>query len=349
MGNVQSCVLGSLCLCSVYLLYGHIYCSYCLLKTNELKGDRLPSLAYLYIKYLTKALCRTPGTIYSTNKSEVIYTVLNCRLDHHLLRSFCTAAGYGWDYPDSEYRDIPLCFPETLFVKPLLMLLTDGNFRLSPTGLVRVRQTLKTLQPVDELTKGPFTLQVRILNYRHVDAGVEVDICLSASSRCSNLVWESVLTLMSKNKLKASRCSSICEHKDVPDETDDVTQVELRVPRVTCMQNALSSSEYSPFQLFSLPARLFGYRSKMPPTLWMLSVCFAEIEKHKGVKVITAPVSVTVQFTEPVLASGKLDVRFWDRSEPGNPSSAQGLSFHMQQHGGNKRHVVGLISRPYNL
>lgn len=349
MGNVQSFAIGSLCVCAVYLLYGHIYCSYRLLKTNVLSSDRLPSVAYLFIKYLTKALCRTPGTIYNTNKSEVIYTVLNCRLDDHLLRSFCTAAGYGWDYPDSEYRDTPLCFPETLFVRLVLMLLTDGNFRLSPAGLVRVRQTLKTLQPVDELMKGPFTLQVRILNYRHVDAGVEVDICLSASSRCNSLVWESVLTLMSKNKLKASRRSPTYEQKNEPDETEDVKQVELRVPRVTRMQNALFSSEYSPFQLFSLPARLFGYGSKMPPSLWMLSVCFAEIEKHKGVKVITAPVSVTAQFMEPVLASGKVDIRFWDRTEPGNPSSAQGLSFHMQQHGGNKRHVVGLISRPHNL
>lgn len=70
-----------------------------------------------------------------------------------------------------------------------------------------MRQTLKTLQPVDELKKGPFMLQVRVLEYRQVDAGVEVDICLSATARTGCLVWESVLTLLSKDKLhQASTC-----------------------------------------------------------------------------------------------------------------------------------------------
>lgn len=50
-------------------------------------------------------------------------------------------------------------------------------------------------------------LQVRVLEYRHVYAGVEVDICLSATSRSRSPVWESVLTLLSKNKLhEVIRC-----------------------------------------------------------------------------------------------------------------------------------------------
>lgn len=73
-------------------------------------------------------------------------------------------------------------------------------------GLVRVRQSLKTLQPVDELKKGPFTLQVRVQGYELTDAGVEVDICLAAASRSGSPVWESVLTLRSSHRLhEASR------------------------------------------------------------------------------------------------------------------------------------------------
>lgn len=63
---------------------------------------------------------------------EFVYVSL--RVEDALLRRFCSAAGYGWDYPDSEYRDIPLCFPEFLCGRPLLMLLTHENFRLSPAG-----------------------------------------------------------------------------------------------------------------------------------------------------------------------------------------------------------------------
>lgn len=72
-----------------------------------------------------------------------------------------------------------------------------------------MRQSLKTLQPVDELKKGPFMLQVQVLGYQQTDVGVEVDISLSATSRSGCPVWESVLTLLSKNKLHtSSRCLS---------------------------------------------------------------------------------------------------------------------------------------------
>lgn len=59
---------------------------------------------------------------------------VSLRLEVPALRRFCGAAGYGQDYPDSEFRDIPLCFPECLCCRLLLMVLTDQNFRLSPAG-----------------------------------------------------------------------------------------------------------------------------------------------------------------------------------------------------------------------
>lgn len=74
-------------------------------------------------------------------------------------------------------------------------------------GLFRLRQTLKTLEPVDELKKGPFTLQAGVLMYRQMEACVEADIRLSATSRTGALVWESVLTLVSQDKpQEAGRC-----------------------------------------------------------------------------------------------------------------------------------------------
>ncbi|XP_071338138.1 uncharacterized protein [Trachinotus anak] len=353
MGKMQSYGVASLAVCSVYLAYVHIYCSHKLLKTKVLISDELPSFWYLYIRYLTRALTRRSGHLHTatsttTKTCEAVYTLLRCRLETPALRRFCSDGGYGWDYPDTEYRDIPLCFPEFLCGRLLLMVLTDGNFRLSPAGLVRVSQSLKTFQPIDELKKGPFTLQVRVLVYRQTDAGVEVDICLSATSRSGCLVWQSVLTLLSKNKLhRASRDLTKTEDQSQPDEPapENMKQVELRVPRSPSPQCVWSLSDCSLCRLLSLPARLFSRRSQAAPGLWMLSVCLAEIEKHKGVEVITAPVNVTAQFKEPLSVPGKVMIRFWEMTENRGQASAQGLSFHMQQHGGNISHLVGLISR----
>ncbi|KAM4616588.1 uncharacterized protein ACJ7VT_009432 isoform 1-T1 [Polymixia lowei] len=351
MGNVQSCVIVSLSVCSIYLFYAHIYCSHKLLKTNVVNyKDRLPSYGYLFVKYLIKVLSRRPGHLYTRNTKncEVAYTVLNCRFETTLLRRFCSSAGYGWDYPDSEYRDIPLCFPEILCLRLLLMVLSAGNFRLSPAGLVRVRQSLKTLQPIDELKKGPFMLQARVLEYRPVDAGVEVDILLSATSHSHYLVWESILTLLSKNKFhKATK--PLPKDKDMSQADrpapDNVKRVEIRIPWSTGLFCAWSFSDYSPHQLFTLPARLFGYRCQSQMSLWMLSICLAEIEKHKGVEAIRAPISVTVQFKEPLLVPGKVLINFGDTAQEDGQSSGQDLRFQMEQYRTSVAHMAGLICR----
>lgn len=73
-------------------------------------------------------------------------------------------------------------------------------------------------------------------------------------------------------------CCDLTGQLDKP-ESESVKQVELRVPRSASLQGVWSFSDFSPFRLLALPARLFGCTS---PSLWMLSVCLAEIEKHKG-------------------------------------------------------------------
>ncbi len=57
-----------------------------------------------------------------------------CRYDAASLRRFCSVSGYGWDYPDSVFRDVPLCYPEFLFNRLLTMIVCSERFRLSPLG-----------------------------------------------------------------------------------------------------------------------------------------------------------------------------------------------------------------------
>ncbi|XP_077417017.1 uncharacterized protein LOC144048672 [Vanacampus margaritifer] len=338
MRNIQNYILASLSVCTIYFVYVHIYCSHKLRKTNALCCERLPKFSYLFLKYLIKALTWRKGCLYKPRtykKCDVFYTVYNCRLDKVFLRRFCSAAGYGWDYPDSEYRDIPQCFPEVLCRTLLLMTITDHNFRLSPVGLVCVRQSIKTHQPVDELKKGPFSLQVEVLVYRTVDVGVEVDVLLSATSRTKSLVWESILTLLSKNKYQ--QASNANESRKDEAVLPDVKRVDLTVPLSAGPPCAWSFLDY--WFLF-LPASLFGFKLRPVSNLWMLSVCLAEIEKHNSAGVITSPLNIMVQFKEYLLAPSKVTLSFW-RCQ----SSAEDLGFQMQQHRSSKIHLMGTICR----
>ncbi|XP_015252096.1 PREDICTED: uncharacterized protein LOC107098768 [Cyprinodon variegatus] len=345
MGNARSFIIAPLSVGCLYLGYIYIYRSHKLLDKNVLNSDKLPSLVYLYMKYLSRAVTRRKGQLYAARASgarAVVYTVLNCRLDGSLLRRFCCAAGYGWDYPDTEYRDIPLCFPEVLCSRLMLMVLTDRNFRLNPAGLTRVHQSLKTFLPIDEVKKGPFMLQVRIQGYRQTDSGVEVDVCLSVTSRSGCPVWESILTLLSKNRLHRHL---LRKKEEQPNDEENIKRVEVRVPRTTGLQCLWSFTDYSPHRLLSLPAMICGLKTQTAPRFWMMSVCLAEIEKHKGVEILTAPTNVTVQFNETEPESRKITVRFWDTSKDLDQSVDKHLRFQVHLQGQSTPHMMGLISK----
>lgn len=64
-----------------------------------------------------------------------------------------------------------------------------------------------------------------------------------------------------------------------------------------------------------------------------------------GVGVITAPVNITAQFKEPLLAAGRVTIKFWETTQSGGQSSAQRLSFLMQRQGSGVSHMMGMISR----
>lgn len=155
---------------------------------------------------------------------------------------------------------------------------------ICPSGLVRVSQSLKTFQPIDELKKGPFMLQAHVLEYRSVDVGVEVDISLRAISRTGQHIWDSVLTLLSLNQDKEARTKPQCESQAESLEPADAKRVNVSVPWTTGLKCIWTFSDYSPHRLLTLPAKLLGYKHLTTPSLWMLSKCLAEIEKHNGTK-----------------------------------------------------------------
>jgi len=83
-------------------------------------------------------------------------------------------------------------------VLPCFLWFSCESTLLFPAGLLSVREVLRLTEPVDELKRGTFSLQARVLEYRTVSAGVEVDLTLAAS-RHQQTVWTTTLTLLSPN------------------------------------------------------------------------------------------------------------------------------------------------------
>ncbi|KAK7172623.1 hypothetical protein R3I93_002667 [Phoxinus phoxinus] len=227
---------------------------------------------------------------------ELVFTLINCRYDAASLRRFCSVSGYGWDYPDSVFRDVPLCYPELLFTRLLTMIVCSERFKLSPMGLLSVREVLTLTEAVDELKRGTFSLQARVLEYRTVSAGVEVDLTLTAS-RHQQTIWTTTLTLLSPNNKFRPEAQPDFEitHDPVPERC-----ISLAVPWSSGVRCAWVFGDLCPLHAFTRPSAHM---------LWMFSRCMAEMEKHNGVEVVRAPLTVSVRYKQPVSFPRKFTIR----------------------------------------
>lgn len=327
----------------VFLLTRSLYRSHVKLRDRCVFNgtDELPGWLYLLGKIAVRAMLRRQGHQYrrdSTNQASV-FTVHNCRLQEKELRHYCAACGYGYDHPDSVHRDIPLCYPEVLFFRLLTMIVCADGFQLSPLGLIHIRQTIRSFQPVDELKKGPFLLQASVQEYRATDMGVEVDVLCEIKNRALQSVWEGTMTCLSRDWKQLARRK---QHSDTP-EPEEVTRVDLFVPWSTGIRYAFVSSDYNPHHLISLTARLLGYKQPIAHGLWMISRCLCEIEKYRGVKAVQAPVTVKATFKQPLFMPGRASIAFWEDSGAGNESTFRRINFRMESETGIP-HLIGEIA-----
>uniref|UniRef100_W5M4J3 Si:ch211-12e13.1 n=3 Tax=Lepisosteus oculatus TaxID=7918 RepID=W5M4J3_LEPOC len=261
----------------IFLCYAYGYCSHKLYKAGTVVFDYqkdVPTFLFLVCRFVLQALRKTRGQLYDNdllarNINQLTFTFYNCRLEPNNLRWYCSAFGYGWDYPDSSFRDIPLCYPEVLFFRLLAMIVCSEEFRLSPLGLTNVRKIMRTLQPIDELKKGPFSLQASVREYRTVEVGIEVDIALDVTDRASKPVWAGLVTLLSRDTKKLNKWQPACGSH----EPKEVKTIELNVPWYTGLKCAYASWNYNPHHLFSSITKLLGYKHPTVHSLWMISRC----------------------------------------------------------------------------
>ncbi|XP_073697344.1 uncharacterized protein [Garra rufa] len=321
----------------LYLFHSVLYTSHISFKTHTVFDSQrhLPGSVYLMTRYIYQSLRKKRGTMRKNKDTndELVFTLINCRYDAVSLRKFCSVSGYGWDYPDSVFRDVPLCYPEFLFTRLLTMIVCSERFKLSPSGLLSVRERLSLTNAADELKRGMFSLQARVLEYRTVSAGVEVDLTLTAS-RDQQTTWSSTLTLLSpKNTFRPDA------QPDLEITHDPVSErsISLAVPWSTGVSSAWVFGDLCP-----LPVCVWlGFTRPIAYPLWMFSRCMAEMEKHKGVEVVRAPLTVSVCYKQPVFLPRKVTIRV---SEITSETSST-ASFSLEDHRTRTLFLSGQIKR----
>ncbi|XP_009299482.1 uncharacterized protein si:ch211-12e13.1 [Danio rerio] len=284
----------------VYLFHSVFYSSHVIFKTQTVfeSQTHLPASLYLMTRYFYQSLRKKRGQMREDKETndELVLTLINCRYDGTSLRRFCSVSGYGWDYPDSVFRDLPLCFPEFLFKRLITMIVCSDRFKLCPSGLLVVCETVSLSEAVDELKKGPFSLQASVYEYRTVSSGVEVDLTLRAS-RHQRPVWSSTVTLLSP---RSTHTPEAQPDLNITHDPASERCISLAVPWSSAVRCAWVFGD------------VFGWWRLTRPAahpLWMLAKCIAEMEKHKGVEVVRAPLTVSVWYKQPVCLPRKVNIR----------------------------------------
>lgn len=295
----------------------------------------LPGSVYLMIRFIHQSLRKKRGHMRQNKDTnhELVFTLINCRYDVLSLRRFCGVVGYGWDYPDSVFRDIPLCYPEFLFRRLITMIVCSEKFRLSPMGLLSVGATVHVSDAVDELKRGAFSLQAQVMEYRAVNTGVEVDLSLTAS-RDQEIVWSSTSTLLSPNSTYTPDAHS---DTDITHNLSSLRCIQLTVPWTTGVRCARVFGDLCP-----LSASLLGFTRPAVPPLWMFSRCMAEMEKHKGAEVVRAPLTVSVRFVKPLSLPKQVTIGI---SENTNTEPSTTAAFSLEDHRTGSLYVSGHIQR----
>ncbi|XP_039515823.1 uncharacterized protein LOC120470346 [Pimephales promelas] len=316
----------------LYIFHSVFYTSHISFKSHTVFDSRrhLPGSVYLMTRYLHESLRKKRGQMWKNKdtKDKLVFTLINCKYDAVSLRRFCSVSGYGWDYPDSDFRDVPMCYPEFLCTRLLTMIVCSERFNLSPLGLLSVREVLRLTEPVDELKRGTFSLQARVLEYRTVSAGVEVDLTLTAS-RHQQTVWTTTLTLLSPNNNFRPEAQPDFEiaHDPVSERC-----ISLAVPWSSGVRCAWVFGDLCPLHVFTRPSAHM---------LWMFSRCMAEMEKHNGVEVVRAPLTVSIRYKQPVYFPRKFTIRVSENTS----QTSSTASFSVEDHRTGTLYLSGQIKQ----
>ncbi|MCG8433317.1 MAG: hypothetical protein MJA83_04730 [Gammaproteobacteria bacterium] len=229
-----------------------------------------------------------------------------------------------------EFNDgeqLPVTYPH-IMASPLHMaMLTSSAFPLKLMGLVHVSNTITQHRPMgaDELLDISCSLE----GHRDTERGQEFDLHTKVHNGDETL-WEEVMVFLArapKTKTKSD--------KKKPAGGSALQGAKISSWQATAdigRRYAGVSGDINPIHLFSMTAKLFGFRSAIAHGMWSLSRLVAEMEEE----LFSGKFKVHCDFKLPVLLPAWVTLH--------RVRGAGELQFELRDSEGEKPHVVGNIA-----
>lgn len=278
-----------------------------------------PNLLGQYVRALfSKGSKKQPTTLPNIQAWQTgIYT------DHKKVAAYAKVCGFT-----EQSQLLPLSYPHILAFPLHMELMLHKDFPLALMGLVHIRNRIVQYRGISLQDK--LDICCSFTNAQATDKGFEFDIRTEVSS-AGELLWESTSTNLARkasNKPKGKRTRPEPKVYGVQERWNLATHLGRRYARV--------SGDSNPIHLFSLSAKLFGFKQHIAHGMWSKARTAATLAPL----VQSDALELTTEFKLPIFLPSQVELH-WDDASANTPCATE---FELRNIKGDKTHMVGKIS-----
>jgi hypothetical protein len=221
---------------------------------------------------------------------------------------------------------LPMTFPHLLAFPLHLELMLLHDFPFAVMGLVHVRNEITQYRAIDILEKMDVTCFFH--DIRKTDKGYDLDVKTEVHIT-GQKVWESISTNLVRQKTNIAPISKSSEPNTLPAYPyKEFWHLSSDLGR----RYALVSGDSNPIHLFSLSAKLFGFKGHIAHGMWSKARIVAALHK----KLDTDACRVIVDFKLPIFLPASIQL---NHDEQGKT-----INFDLRDKSGIKPHLKGSIT-----
>ena len=237
------------------------------------------------------------------------------RADASKLAKFRSVCGFP------ETLGLPLTYPHIMAFPLHLQMMLQPEFPFSPVGAVHIKNRIRQQREIgiDEV----MDVSVRLGKTVRVAKGYEITFVTQARID-GELVWDGLSVMLVR-----SADTSVKQEKQTANEAQYTDVVTWQLAANKGREYALASGDFNPIHLYSLTARVMGFKRQIMHGMWSKSRALAHllpVDCHW-------PVSIEVAFKLPIFLPATVTLL--------SHSDATGSQFEMRDGKGEKPHLVG--------
>jgi hypothetical protein len=247
-------------------------------------------------------------------------TLANVKPDAKKVDRYRDVCGFKQDH-----NKLPLSFPHLLAFPLHLELMLLKNFPFAVMGMVHIRNEITQHRAINVLET--MDVSCHFSDIRKTDKGYDVDI-KTIIHITGELVWESISTNLVRKK------TDITAKAKTPNHDSDELPYKEFWPLSTDLgrRYALVSGDSNPIHLFSLSAKLFGFKGHIAHGMWSKARVIAALHN----KLNSDACKITVDFKLPIFLPTTIQMNYGIKGKD--------INFDVRDQEGIRPHMKGRIS-----